>query len=172
MLEPGETDEDGAWNPEELNAMSKEDLILAVWNGKGKGKGKGKGNRSDVRAPPRDVADMTCPNCNKKGHLKGDCTEAKVDLKSRKCFICGAPGCMAKTCPKKGQMAKALTSPGAEAPAWFGCAAGSCIEPAHRSRNQRRTRTTLALRRRVRSTPWPSGLSSDTFLPRIQALHI
>ena len=70
--------------------------------------------------------------------MKNDCQEPKVELKNRKCFICGAPGCLAKTCPKKGQAAKALTSPGADAPAWFGCVVESCVEPAHRSKHQRR----------------------------------
>ena len=118
--------------------MSKEDFVMAVW--KGKGKGKGKGNRMETRAPPKDLADTTCPNCNKKGHRKEDCTEPKVELKDRKCFICGAPGCVAKTCPKRKLMAKALVAPGAEEPgsAWFGCVASSCCAPAHRSKNQRR----------------------------------
>ena len=121
--------------------MSKEDLVMAVWQGKGTGKGKGKGsNRMETRAPPKDLADTTCPNCSKKGHRKEDCTEPKVELRDRKCFICGAPGCMAKTCPKRKLMAKALLSPGAEEPAtaWFGCVASSGCEPAHRSKNQRR----------------------------------
>ena len=91
--------------------MSKDDLILAFTGGKrpfSKQKVQS-GQRNAIRAPPRDVADLTCPNCNEKGHTKQDCKKPRIDLTDRKCFICGAPGCIAKTCPKKKAMAKALT---------------------------------------------------------------
>ena len=94
------------------------------------------------RSPPRDVADLTCPNCNKKGHTRQDCTKPKIELTKRKCFICNMPGCMAKTCPKRKAMAKTLTggtgSAGGTDNAWFGCVASSCAEPSHRDKNRRR----------------------------------
>ncbi len=98
-----------------------------------------------VRPPPRNVADLTCPNCNEKGHLGQDCPTPKVDLKARKCFICGATGCVAKTCPNRKETAKALTGGAggvASVPVvgqvWLGCVSGSCQEPARRDNNRRR----------------------------------
>ena len=59
----------------------------------------------------------------------------------RKCFICGKPGCLAKSCPKRKEAAKALTGAAGDAgqkPVFFGCVAGSCVAPSHRDRNARR----------------------------------
>ena len=111
LLEPGGGEEEPSLSQEDIESMSKEDLILAFTVGK-RPFFKNKFDDPGRKGPPRDVSDWTCPNCNEKGHLGQDCPRPKVDLKMRKCFICGAPGCVAKTCPKKKAMAKALTAPG------------------------------------------------------------
>ena len=64
----------------------KGDVIMAFTGGK-MPFFKNKFAKPVVKAPPRDVSDMTCPNCNEKGHGKEDCAEPKVELKNRKCFI-------------------------------------------------------------------------------------
>ncbi len=48
------------------------------------------GERGD--RPPR------CANCGEMGHLKDDCTKAKVPLSERKCHNCGKPGHIASQC--------------------------------------------------------------------------
>ena len=42
--------------------------------------------------PPRSRADMTCVNCNRKGHSTSECRQPQVEKKDRKCFLCDTPG--------------------------------------------------------------------------------
>ena len=152
MLDNHEGPEDSeAPSQEELAAMSKEDLVLA-FSGK-KPFFKSKFQRNGVKPPPRNISDMTCPNCNEKGHLGQDCPKPKIYMKARKCFICGAVGCIAKTCPKKKEMAKALTANGGSLPVWFGCVAESCQEPKHREKNRKRMQS------------WAEATAAATRLP-------
>ena len=86
--ESGGEDEDRGPTAEEFEAMTKEELIMAFTGGK-RPFFKNKFQKSATKAPPRDVADLTCPNCNEKGHTGQDCKKPKIDMKDRKCFICG-----------------------------------------------------------------------------------
>ena len=116
--------------------MIKEELVMAFAGGKRPF------NPKKKKSPPRDVADLTCPNCNEKGHTGQDCPKPKVELSKRKCFICGTPGCVAKTCPKKKAAATALTNDaggdGGTGNAWFGCVADSCCAAPNRAKHRRR----------------------------------
>ncbi len=51
--------------------------------------------------PPRDVRDVRCANCNKKGHTARDCGEQKRGPQDRVCFECWKPGHVAARCPAK-----------------------------------------------------------------------
>ena len=53
--------------------------------------------------PPRSRTDITCINCNRKGHTASECRQPKVEVKDRKCFLCDKPGHVARDCPTKKQ---------------------------------------------------------------------
>ena len=42
--------------------------------------------------PPRDVRDVRCCNRGDKGRTSKDCSEARVEISDRPCFICGKVG--------------------------------------------------------------------------------
>ena len=67
-------------------------------------------------APPRDLRDVQCPNCHRKGHLARDCTEPQKARDARTCFKCGKTGHLKKDCPE-GQAAHALEAAPPAAPA-------------------------------------------------------
>ena len=51
--------------------------------------------------PPRDRADMTCLNCNRKGHAGSECRQPTKEKAVRLCFLCNTPGHAARACPNK-----------------------------------------------------------------------
>jgi hypothetical protein len=51
--------------------------------------------------PPRGRADMTCVNCNRKGHAASECRQPKREKHERLCFTCNKPGHEARNCPEK-----------------------------------------------------------------------
>ena len=62
--------------------------------------------------PPRDRKDITCINCNRKGHTVSECRQPKVKVKDRKCFICQKTGHIAKYCKEKPAPLKAILDAG------------------------------------------------------------
>ena len=69
----------------------------------GRGQSSGPVREAPREMPPRSRADMTCVNCNRKGHSASECRQPRVEKKDRKCFLCNKPGHEAKSCPNKGQ---------------------------------------------------------------------
>ena len=51
--------------------------------------------------PPRNRTDITCINCNRKGHTASECKQPRVEVKDRKCFLCNKTGHVARDCPDK-----------------------------------------------------------------------
>ena len=51
--------------------------------------------------PPRGRADMTCVNCNRKGHAASECRQPKREKHERLCFTCNKAGHEARNCPDK-----------------------------------------------------------------------
>ena len=64
--------------------MSKDEPIMAFAGGGKKPSLKTKFEKNGPKALPRDVKDMTCPNCYEKRHKGQDCTKPKIDPKLRK----------------------------------------------------------------------------------------
>ena len=65
------------------------------------GRGHGATGGTAREMPPRGRADMTCVNCNRKGHSASECRQPRVERKNKKCFICNRPRHEAKACPNK-----------------------------------------------------------------------
>ena len=63
--------------------------------------------------PPRSRTDITCINCNRKGHTASECRQPKVEVKDRKCFLCDKVGPLARDCPTKKAPLKAIEDAGA-----------------------------------------------------------
>ena len=69
----------------------------------GRGQSGGPARAAPGEMPPRSRADMTCVNCNRKGHSASECRQPRVVKKGRKCFLCNKPGHEVKNCSNKGQ---------------------------------------------------------------------
>ena len=64
--------------------------------------------------PPRSRTDITCINCNRKGHTASECRQPKVEVKDRKCFLCDRVGHLARDCPTKKAPLKAIEDAGSK----------------------------------------------------------
>ena len=62
--------------------------------------------------PPRNRTDITCINCNRKGHTASECKQPRVEVKDRKCFLCNKTGHVARDCPEKKAPMKAIEDSG------------------------------------------------------------
>ena len=62
--------------------------------------------------PPRSRTDITCINCNRKGHTASECKQPRVEVNDRKCFLCDKPGHVARDCKERKAPLKAIEDAG------------------------------------------------------------
>ena len=74
------------------------------------------------RLSPRDVKDMSCVSCGKKGHMARDCRQSRQEDKSKRpCFVCGKVGHLAQDCRDKPNALKMLENGEPRQPVFLGC---------------------------------------------------
>lgn len=84
------------------------------------------------RLPPRDVKDMSCMTCGKKGHMARDCRQPRQEDKSKRpCFVCGKTGHLARDCREKPGL-KMIADADYRQPVFLGCVEAVDADGFHR----------------------------------------